>query len=367
MNKKYIHLVLEGTPYDIGKKLGEYYSNDTSFIDFMSSPFLGAKKRTKKEIEKTTAAFDKYCPDLNEEMQGFSDATNIKSEDLVFYFSYIQSPCHCSQFTILPNGSSDGNIYHGRNYDFGWEDDRPLLLTTKSNNHYAHIGFALQLFGRYDGMNEKGLCISTASSQVMPELNSAGFVFPGVVRSLLDNCRNVREAAKMLEDMPISDCRNFLITDELGQVALVETYHEQKAIKVFDSSDPYVLSMDNNSIEQMKNLNLKYPINSIIRGRAAEDYLNNNLPLDLDTIKELLNRKYPNGLYMPYYSQGMGTMWSMVFCPESKSAYIRFGSNQTKWHTFNFDTPSTIYEVELIDDTPQEDIYKRVSIEGHGS
>ena len=104
MNKKYTHLVLEGTPYDIGRKLGEYYKCDTSFIEFMSSPFMGAKKRNNEQIKKTISAFDKYCPDLNSEMQGFADATGISSEELAFYFSYILSPCHCSQFAIMPTG-----------------------------------------------------------------------------------------------------------------------------------------------------------------------------------------------------------------------------------------------------------------------
>ncbi|WP_157643565.1 carcinine hydrolase/isopenicillin-N N-acyltransferase family protein [Paenibacillus camerounensis] len=63
-----------------------------------------------------------------------------------------------------------------------------LLSTTRVKGKPAHTGFALQLFGRYDGMNEEGLCITTTSGRIRPALSETGFVFPGVVRAVLDSC-----------------------------------------------------------------------------------------------------------------------------------------------------------------------------------
>ncbi|MFD1906382.1 carcinine hydrolase/isopenicillin-N N-acyltransferase family protein [Paenibacillus rhizoplanae] len=63
---------------------------------------------------------------------------------------------------------------------FGWEDEpynQLLLSTTRVKGKPAHTGFALQLFGRYDGMNEAGLTVTTTSGRIRPEMTGEGFVF----------------------------------------------------------------------------------------------------------------------------------------------------------------------------------------------
>ena len=354
------HLALEGIPYNIGKKLGDHYTQDADFIAFMGSPFMGQARRSDEATKQIMASFDRYCPHLNEEMQGFADAVHIDPMHIAFYFSYIIHPPHCSQVAILPKGSKDGKLYHGRNYDFGW-DEPPVLLTVKSTESYAHIGFSLQLFGRYDGMNEKGLCVSTASSQCMPTLKEEGFVFPGVVRSLLDGCADVKEAEALLASIPISDCRNFLLSDASGRVTIVECHHSQKVIETVQNKS-YAISMDHNQAEPFKKLNLTYPVSSKVRGIAARRYFDSQPKMGLDDLKALLDLEYPKGLHMPYYHQGMGTMWSIVFDPSDLSAHVRFGSNRNPWHVITLDTPATDYPSTFHSKDTHEDIYAPVHI-----
>ncbi|GMQ56245.1 hypothetical protein AN1V17_06380 [Vallitalea sediminicola] len=62
---------LDGTNYQIGYHLGKIAMNNPQFVE-MQKCHNGTF--TDNQAEKMTEMFDKYCPGLNEELQGFAEA-----------------------------------------------------------------------------------------------------------------------------------------------------------------------------------------------------------------------------------------------------------------------------------------------------
>ena len=77
--------------------------------------------------------------------------------------------------------------------------------------------------GRDDGINEMGLTVTLSSSGFpvgpLPEMRRpavTGLQFWAVVRTLLENCRDVKEALSMLKDMPVAYNLNLIVLDREG-------------------------------------------------------------------------------------------------------------------------------------------------------
>lgn len=357
---RYSHLITEGTHYEVGCALGACYKHNAALLSFISSPFMGAAPLLPSAAEKAMESFGKYCPGLNEEIQGFADETGMDAADVVFYYSYFQPSGHCTQAAYRTRVSSDhrGHTYHMRNYDFGWEDEpynQLLLSTTRVKGKPAHIGFALQLFGRYDGMNEEGLIVTTTSGRIRPEMHGEGFIFPGVVRALLDHCATTEEAVSLIRDMPISDYRNFLISDAAGDMSLIETAGREKEIRfdpaVSGSLGQLILSANHYTLPGMQTHNLQVMENSRTRLEALQSALAGDSMTNspVDAMKAAAGLEYPQGICCHHYNEGFGTLWSMVCDNTAREAHICFGSPQLNgWRTFGFHDPAGLREYDAV-------------------
>lgn len=249
------HCVIEGTAYEAGKQLGEMLKHDKPFIEESTSPFMGGKKLSKHQITRVMELYDKFCPGTNDEIKGFADTIGVNAEDVVYYFAFLQNKSgNCSHIALMPPITNDSHLYLGRNYDFYWYD-KPILFTSRVKGQYRQIGFSCQVFGRFDGMNEHGLCITTSSGVINPSFNEEGFVFPVIVRAILNNCKNVKEALELIASMEIADYRNFILVDVYDDAALVEVAASRKAVKRIENSpiDKCLFSTNHYTIQYMKN------------------------------------------------------------------------------------------------------------------
>ncbi|WP_342550021.1 C45 family peptidase [Paenibacillus sp. FSL P2-0089] len=367
---QFTHLVTEGTHYEVGRAFGAHHKNNSAMLSFLSSPFMGASPLTPYAADKAMESFERYCPGLNEEIQGFADETGVEAAHVVFYYSYFQAPGHCTQaaYRTGASGEQSGHICHMRNYDFGWEDEpynQLLLSTTRVKGKPAHTGFALQLFGRYDGMNEAGLTVTTTSGRVRPEMTGEGFIFPGVVRALLDQCTTAEEAVQLMRSMPVADYRNFLISDAQGNIALVETAGTEKEIQYHPATaaslsvSQLVLSANHYTLPSMQLHNQQVMENSWTRYDALRAALmDDNTSINpVEGMKAAAGREYPEGICCHHYSEGLGTLWSMVCDNTARELHICFGSPQLNgWRTFGFLDPAgmRVYEAVLPDKSSAE-------------
>lgn len=356
------YIVTQGTPYEAGYQLGKKLLTNEGLIRFMTSPFMGGPELSKEQFEKVRQLFEEYSPGLNEEIRGFADAVGAECRQVVYNFVYLQLPAGgCSHIALTPDITTDGMAYLGRNYDFGWGEDM-YLLDTKIEGQYRHIGFACQLFGRFDGMNEAGLCVTTSASVVGPQYKEAGFVFPFVVRTLLGRCKDVQEAADLLNKLPMADYRNYIIMDKSGKALLVETAASE--IKMQWSGVNKKALYSTNHYNLLDNEQRVYE-HSLRRFESIREYLaEEQKKVSEDDLINVLSKPYPDGVCCQHYGDGMGTLWSVVMCPMKMEMKVCCGTpGHNEWNTVGFaDVPMEEERtVELVSVPAVKDFWKKLN------
>jgi predicted choloylglycine hydrolase len=321
------HAVLEGTSYEIGKKQGEllknFYPEEINFYT-KGNPYIPPSSL--KVVKKSMDLIAPYCPHINEEIKGFADSIGALPEEIIYYSFTYKNKGNCSHFAVLPQQTSDHHTYVGRSYE--WDDgDDKRLLTIKAKGLYSHLGFSLLFFGRYDGINEKGLCVTMSNAVPLVQPEEEGLRFWFVIRMLLDTCKNVDEAVELIQKLPISSNCNLILTDTNPEAVLAEIHSETKCFKKItkNSSEGYICSTNHYNLPSMQAFVKNKMNQSLYRYNAIVKTLNHNI-IDKETLKNLIASKMPNGMACHFYSEGLGTLWSILYDITNLKAEICFGS-----------------------------------------
>jgi predicted choloylglycine hydrolase len=369
VNGKFQHIILEGTAYEVGRKQGEILKNDEEMharIESTISSFLSQlgvstdgkpdlKTMGFQDFRELQGFFEEHCPGLNEETQGFADSMGVEVSDVPFYGATYHVPKNCSQVAVLSSVTNDKHVYVGRSYEWTHTEEDLRLCTTRVTGKAKHIGFSTFLFGRADGLNEHGVSVAFTGGGIfgVPQ-KQQGFQNHLVIRSILDSCESVDNAMGLVQKMPISGFFNLLIADRSSNAVLVEFADGIRDIKRIDkNSDDKCLSSTNHYTlpKTMKSNELNCGI--IGQSRKRYQLLASNLNAASEVRKEalrtILSRKFPQGLCDHYYSQGFGTVWSLIFDLTSINADICFGApTHNKWHSFALNEPSGVKEYPAV-------------------
>ncbi len=353
----YRHLVLEGTAYDVGKKFGKHIRTENNRIrDFHIKPSL-LDKNDKTHIQQAIKYFDEYCPGINEEIKGLSEGLGLDIEHLIHYFVSYRSKGNCSQMVVLPKITENGHIYLARNYDYWTQASDLCLITTRVKGKFSHIGFSELGFGRNDGINEHGLCISMSNAAPGKTSNSFGFEFWVIIRSVLDSCRNIDEAVELIYKIPTSTYTNFIVADRNGNAALIEVAGLKKAVQrinQFDSKQYLCASNHFISKEMLKYDDARY-WDSVARYKAMELRINDAIPyVTKNTIKNIQSDFIPLGICCHNYRSRFGTLWSVIYDVTDINVETCFGSPKAnEW--YEFDLKSSLNESEYSALLPNDD------------
>ncbi len=369
INGKFHHLILEGTAYEVGKRQGEILKGDEEMrtrIERSVSSFsrqLGASQDGKPDLEKMgfqdfdelQGFFEDYCPGLNEEMKGFADSLGVEINVVPFYGATYNVSKNCSQAAVLSSATNDKHVYVGRSYEWTHTEEDLRLCTTRVKGKAAHIGFSIFLFGRADGLNEHGVSVTFTGGGIFGvPLKHQGFQSHLVIRSLLDSSESVDDAIELIQKIPISGFFNLLIADRDSNAVLVEFADGTRDVKQMNSNSKgkYLFSTNHYTLPATKKSN---ELNCGIIGQSQKRYqlLASNLSAASEIKKEALrmtlSRKFPKGLCDHYYSDGFGTVWSMIFDLTTIEADICFGApTHNKWRPFTLDEPSGVKEYRAI-------------------
>jgi len=364
IKKEFNHILLRGSSYEIGQQQAELIKDIPGWVKFVKS---GGTKFNNEEFKKAQDFFEKVCPGLNEELQGMADYFKVSVKNMSFYYHSYLRP-HCSTFNVLPKKSSDGHVYVCRNYDLNFKTEDYRLCTTRINGKYAHTGFSTMLFGRNEGINDQGLCV-TMSSVGMGVGAMKWFRSPAlcgaqnwlVARGILENCKNIEEAKTYADKIEIAYNINLLLTDSRGKTCLIETYDGHKSI--MDGGKEEFLSSTNHAvIPEIKKYSGKPMKHSMIRFEAISNLFKTKNKLSLEDLKNVCSTKYPDGLTVLFYRKFLGTIYSIVFDLTDRKMHVCFGSpTLNNWKEINIDKPAiTKYTCEYVEETPPKDLMELI-------
>lgn len=354
-----------GTNYEVGTQIGAWVLANPSILQ---KALLPPEAYPMDKFQQIVNLLDTYCPGINEEIKGFSDTVGVGAKQAIFYaMTYLERGC--SLMAALPSKTQNGHTLMARNYDFHDEIEEMCFAYTDIKGRYRYIGSSLHLFGRGDGMNEHGLAVCQAGNGLpvgnfegAQKAGVTGFQLWIVLRSILENCKNVDEAVSWAMDAPIGFNINLMLADSNDKIALLQCIDGHKAFEILDSNSKktYLTSTNHTLFDEIKSYEKIVIENSVIRNDNIVKLFNKNKAISKDEIKRLLSTSYPEGLCCHYYKDFFGTLRSMIFDVTDKTIEMTFGSPSVNtWQTFSVEELNT-QEIEAL--LPQEkadkDFYK---------
>ena len=365
-SKTFRFFSLEGSPYEIGSKLAEYVKKNPHAADFYASGKPNLKKLGFRNFKELQEYYESYIPGLAEETQGFIDALEGSHKIAIIYGFPHSFQNSCSHMVALPSITKNKKILAGRSYEWNHNEEDLILCTTKVNGKAKHLGFTMLLFGRYEGLNNYGVCVtSSGGGAYSAQDTTKGIPFCLAIKSVLENCKTAEEATNYLTDIPNNSTNNYIICDKKSKAFLIECLNSEYSVKEIDSTsdEQYLISTNHFTLPEKLRFNRRvhkwlFP-NSTTRFNTIKTVLSENKDqISKETIREILSKEIPEGVCAYYYSFSFGTVYSMIFDVTENELEISFGPpSYNKWVKFNLETPSDSCEFKAI--FPQKQIPKR--------
>ena len=242
-----------GTHYEIGFKWGALLAQHGNFI--LNNIGFPITQERLEFSELCVPVYQKYFPEILEEIQGIADGQNCNLKALqAFLFSMYAMPpaCNCSCFAV----ANDEQILFGRNSDFlsELEKDNMNVIYRFSSPSHSFTGNTTAFVQMEDGINEHGLAIGLTSVHpisIKPGLNAGLFL-----RYVLEKCKTTQEVIECVHTLPISSAQTFTVADSFGSIAVIECYSEKAEIILPSDDKRYVCATNVFHSEWMMNYNV---------------------------------------------------------------------------------------------------------------
>lgn len=301
----------KGSHYDFGVLQGENLRN--SMILTNRDKYVFAKRKRNFIINESAykKVIDKFAPYIWDEINGLADALKMEVKTAIEQFGgyYLEfDPSGCSVFS--------GKEYLVRNYDYHPSSyDGRFLLYKPTDQGYATIGPSMQITGRTDGINEKGL---TLGYNFVNRRNSGdGFLCNMIGRIVLETCANAKEAVDLLKEIPHRNTFNYILLDKTGTSKVVEA-----------SPSEIIARNDNVSTNHFIELTEKnrYHTNDSVRRINLITKKQNRVKIDYDAFK-MMNTKEED-IFGTEYKASSGTLHTAIYYPKDLVAGLSLGANR---------------------------------------
>lgn len=364
MKQRFTYQVMEGDARSVGREEARALKKFApAAIPFFASP-LGQDAARLGEAEALLRMTDDFCPGLVPEIEGFAEELGVRPESVVWYTATIPHSGHCSHFAVLPDRSASGGVICGRSYEWSLEDEF-TLRTVRVDGHHGHTGFGVFCFGRYDGLNEKGLWASMSAGNPRPGMplpSNRGFRFWALLRTILDRASSAEEAIEIASSFPLAFELNLIVADSGGHAALIEKGPGIQAVKRADSG---VLSSTNHfTLPGQREGQPEIFAHSEARAR----YLKRSLAegkISLGGARRILSSPMPDGLAAHYYREYFGTLWSACADLSTGNFEVCFGPPDVEGNGFRVFRPddpagAAEFHAQLPDESAPEGTWARI-------
>jgi len=340
------HIVLKGSNYEIGKKIGELAKRDGTRITTSGNHIMN---RAKREYMATN------YPIHYERMKGLAAAYGLNiyddSSDFSRLFQKQMTPPGCSVTFYPASATESGHNILSRNYDFITGDitgrrpqggrlpmmARPFLFEIHPDKGYSSLSLCAfeYLGGVLDGINSEGLVVAILAEEEsgnkvgrepgdevgMPELMG--------MRYLLDNCKNVEEAKEALLSLKhyysFIPC-HYIVGDRSGKSFIFEFSPTRNRSYVINGDGPQCVTnhlvFHHQKIEEFPETGLNW---SMRRYKRLEESIRAKKKFTIEEIAAI-NKSVaipPNAPVNPQAAPGR-TLWYAQYDLENLTLTVKF-------------------------------------------
>lgn len=347
---------LTGTHRTIGRQLTKDCGEQ--IISFMKS----GEELNKTDMHEIISLLDRWCPGLNDELQGFADASGVPVAKVAYNAGTYLRPS-CSQIAISSRKSANGHPILARSYEYHHDLEEFTLARTCADGKYSHIGTCVMMFGREEGINDKGLAVAM-SMNTGRQIKTRGMMYWAALRSVLENCASVDEAISYLKEMPIAYNMNMLLADH-GKMALYETMDGQNAFRYASSGELSLTATNHPLLEPIIKIYPYAAVHSMQRYDRIREFLSDHPTVHISQLKKFLLTPYPEGLRCIYYEDYFGTTKSIVMDIAEKTLELCWGGQEENgWNHYELSQSLTPQqkEIQLTMGRGNPEIYKEQSL-----
>lgn len=309
------HVILKGSNFAIGKKLGEIAKTNGVIIDTAENFIIN---RTKREY------IARNYPVFYDRMRGVAAAFGFNVENDSYDFSALfqtqfkipQSGPGCSVVFYPASFTENNHNILSRNYDFTTGDingmrpkesqmalmSRPYLFEIHPDKGYSSLSICAfdYLGGVLDGINSEGLAVAILSESESGNKvgyepgNEVGLYELLSMRYLLDNCKNVEEAKEALLSLkqyyfflPL----HYIVADRSGKSFIFEFSAARNRSYIIDGNGPQYITNHmvylHQKVEEFPETCLNW---SMTRYKRLYESINTKTNFSLEEIPEIANR-----------------------------------------------------------------------------
>lgn len=317
------------TYYEAGYHWGELLLKNKKHINEQAT-FKITNER-KVFAKRCLPIYQKYYPDILEEIKGIADGQKMSYEDLyTFLFSMycfeFNNHCTCLAF------SDENNIIFARNSDFLVSLEKLYMnCLYHLEKSYAFNGNTTAFVQMEDGINEHGLAVGLTF--IYPKIKKPGLNAGMLVRYILEKCQSTHEALMFLNKVPIASLQTLTIADKNGHVVVVECTPTVVEVINPDVNEKFVITTNNFSSLELKNFCDDIHLDD---WRSKERYLVANQALkklqyhfNIKSARDILSGKYG---FMCQYDRktNADTVWSVIYDIKNKKIYRAEGNPRRK-------------------------------------
>ena len=338
-----------GTHFDIGNQLGQkakekygpnYVDEALDAIkDSLLYKWLGMEFRlTPHYIDDVFPVVEGIIksvhPQLLEEVKGFAQGLGEDYIKFLVFTSNFGNERGCSEFFL--------NGYLSRNYDDAPKSVENEFLLLNPEGSFTSIGASTGYVERLDGINEKGLAASLTFGAGYPaKVHGIGAAM--FLRIILDKASSIDDALAIIGKTSYVTPNNVMIADASGKAIVIEASAGKYRVRKAENT---ILACANSYAhpEMKDQQRLKNPT-TVWRENKMQ-----NAASDLTSESKMINfltSDFPEGVYEPYFKDGLGTLWSVLYHPESRGIHIAIGEKDKGRQEISFSLTNPAFLTNL--------------------
>lgn len=322
------HTRFKKSHYEAGYNWGKMLLKNGKLIENNHTYEITEKR--KEFVKKCLPLYQKYYPEVLEEIKGLADGQQTSLDDL--YTFLLSMYCfefnnHCSCIAL----KDENNIIFGRNSDFLVSLEKLYMnCIYKLENVYSFNGNTTAFIEIEDGVNEFGLAVGLTF--IYPTIIKPGLNAGMLVRYLLEKCKSINEVIYCLKTLPVASQQTLTVADKNGDMVVIECNCNDIEIIYPGKDGNFVVSTNEFISNKMK----KYNNNNVDSWKAKERYTVASDTLrgyknkfSFDIMKNILSGKYG---FMCQYNrkENADTVWSVIYDIRNNEIYRVEGNPRRK-------------------------------------